>query len=411
MNGEIRNAQCSQFQRLTFDLHLRISIHAGTTWRINLLKLSHMLLTIFRYHIHYRIDLHYRANGRISMNNEQRIEFWNVLCSLKGENPEADQKQLQEKIVLPRYLFRYRSVNSNNLDALRTNRLYFSSANYYDDPFDTFLHIDFQKIKNEFESNFQSDAAIEQLAIGMKHFISGHENELPEVFVNAVTDPSKLKTLPQNGLINAFLSYVMDVRNEIRKNTWSVCFSENGLNETLWLKYADQYKGYALVYDLDNTENLRCGKMDKCKNCGILQYGTPLYPVAYSNEPYDATSFARFVLGQKLSQQVNFPLPPFLQADLSKGITPWEREKTTLLKKMCHQYDEEWRMILPCPMNPPIMREWVPAGIILGLRMNPSEKNLVITLAKEAGIAQLYESYINIDNKLDIRSLPAENRA
>lgn len=345
------------------------------------------------------------------MNNEQRIEFWNVLCSLKGENPEADQKQLQEKIVLPRYLFRYRSVNSNNLDALRTNRLYFSSANYYDDPFDTFLHIDFQKIKNEFESNFQSDAAIEQLAIGMKHFISGHENELPEVFVNAVTDPSKLKTLPQNGLINAFLSYVMDVRNEIRKNTWSVCFSENGLNETLWLKYADQYKGYALVYDLDNTENLRCGKMDKCKNCGILQYGTPLYPVAYSNEPYDATSFARFVLGQKLSQQVNFPLPPFLQADLSKGITPWEREKTTLLKKMCHQYDEEWRMILPCPMNPPIMREWVPAGIILGLRMNPSEKNLVITLAKEAGIAQLYESYINIDNKLDIRSLPAENRA
>ena len=68
-------------------------------------------------------------------------------------------------------------------------------------------------------------------------------------------------------------------------------------------------------------------------------------------------------------------------------------------------------MILPCPMNPPIMREWVPAGIILGIRMNPSEKNLVITLAKEAGIAQLYESYINIDNKLDIRPLPAENRA
>lgn len=65
---------------------------------------------------------------------------------------------------------------------------------------------------------------------------------------------------------------------------------------------------------------------------------------------------------------------------------------------------------LPCQMNPPIMREWVPAGIILGLRMNPSEKNLVIALAKEAGIAQLYESYINIDNKLDTKSLPTENK-
>lgn len=345
------------------------------------------------------------------MNIEQRLEFWNVLCSLTGENLEQDRKQLQEKIILPRYLFRYRSVSSNNLDALRTNRLYFSSANYYDDPFDTFLHIDFRRIKDEFESNFKSDAAIEQLAIGMKHFISGHENELPEVFVNAVTDPIQLKALSQNDLINSFLAYVMDIRNEIRKNTWSVCFSENGLNETLWLKYADQYKGYVLMYDLDNVENLHCGKMDKCKNCGIFQYGTPLYPVAYSDEPYDATAFARFVLGQKLSQQVNFPLPPFLKDDLSKGITLWECEKTTLLKKLCHQYDEEWRMILPCSMNPPIMREWVPAAIILGLRMNPSEKNLVIALAREAGIQQIYESYINIDNKLNTMPLQTQNKA
>lgn len=339
------------------------------------------------------------------MNNEQRIEFWNVLCSLKGDNPEQEWKQLQEKIILPRYLFRYRSVNSKNLDALRTNRLYFSSANYYDDPFDTFLHINFRRIKDEFESNFQSEESLQQLANGMKHFISGHEHELPEEFVNTVTDPHRLKDLSQNGLIDSFLAYAMDIRNEIRKKTWSVCFSENGLNETLWLKYADQYKGYALVYDLDNTENLRCGKMDKCKNCGILQYGTPLYPVVYSNEPYDATDFARFVLGQKLSQQVNYPLPAFLQDDLSKGLTLGEREKTTLLKKACHQYDQEWRMLLPCPMNPPIMREWIPAGIILGLRMETSEKNLVIALAREAGIKEIYESYINIDNQLAMMPL------
>ena len=345
------------------------------------------------------------------MNNEQRIEFWNVLCLLKSNNPEQEWKQLQEKIILPRFLFRYRSVNSKNLDALRTNRLYFSSANYYDDPFDTFLHIDFQRIKSEFEMNFRSDADIEQLSIGMKQFIRGHENELPETFVDAITDPSKLKALSQNGLINSFLSYVVDVRNEIRKNTWSVCFSENGLNETLWLKYADQYKGYALVYDLENTENLRCGKMDKCKNCGILQYGTPLYPVVYSDEPYDATNFARFVLGQKLSQIVNFSLPAFLQDDLASGISLWEREKTTLLKKACHQYDQEWRMLLPCPMNPPIMREWIPAGIILGLRMETSEKNLVSALAREAGIKEIYESYINLNNQLDMMPRNEGNNA
>ena len=47
-------------------------------------------------------------------------------------------KQLIEKKKRPTYLYRYRSVSMNTLEALRTNRLYFSTANYYDDPFDTF---------------------------------------------------------------------------------------------------------------------------------------------------------------------------------------------------------------------------------------------------------------------------------
>ena len=36
------------------------------------------------------------------------------------------------------------------------------------------------------------------------------------------------------------------------------------------------------------------------------------------------------------------------------------------------------------------MREWIPAGIILGLRMETSEKNLVSALAREAGIKEIY---------------------
>ena len=46
------------------------------------------------------------------------------------------------------------------------------------------------------------------------------------------------------------------------------------------------------------------------------------------------------------------------------------------------------------------MREWIPAGIILGLRMETSEKNLVSALAREAGIKEIYESYINLNNQL-----------
>ena len=52
-------------------------------------------------------------------------------------------------------------------------------------------------------------------------------------------------------MTNQFLSNALELRNEIRKDTWSICFCENGLNETLWLKYANQYKGFVLIYSPD----------------------------------------------------------------------------------------------------------------------------------------------------------------
>ena len=84
------------------------------------------------------------------MNHQEREVFWKTLCSFTGKDSEAECNELVQIIKLPRYLFRYRSVNIQSLEALRTNKLYFSSANYYDDPFDTFLHIDIEKIKEEY---------------------------------------------------------------------------------------------------------------------------------------------------------------------------------------------------------------------------------------------------------------------
>ena len=80
------------------------------------------------------------------MNQSEREEFWKVLCSLPGKYIVAEHEQLSKSIKYPKFLFRYRPVSTQSLEALRTNRLYFSSANYYDDPFDTFLHIDIEKI-------------------------------------------------------------------------------------------------------------------------------------------------------------------------------------------------------------------------------------------------------------------------
>lgn len=88
-------------------------------------------------------------------------------------------------------------------------------------------------------------------------------------------------------------------------------------------------------------------------------------------------------MGQDMIQQLHVPLPDFMQEELKP--LPWEVERNSLIKKECHKYDEEWRMLSNCKMNLPAMIECVPAEVIIGLRTPPVDKNLIISMAKEAG--------------------------
>ena len=110
-------------------------------------------------------------------------------------------------------------------------------------------------------------------------------------------------------------------------------------------------------------------------------------------------NFAKFVMGQDMIQQLHVPLPDFMQEELKP--LPWEVERNSLIKKECHKYDEEWRMLANCKMNLPAMIECVPAGVIIGLRTPPVDKNLIISMAKEAGVKNIYQSYIDEKNRLN----------
>ena len=64
------------------------------------------------------------------MNAQERELFWQTLVSLPGEDIQAESQRLNGTIKFPNYLYRYRPVSMKSLEALRTNRIYFSSANY-----------------------------------------------------------------------------------------------------------------------------------------------------------------------------------------------------------------------------------------------------------------------------------------
>lgn len=336
------------------------------------------------------------------MDYDQRLEFWKTLCSLTGDDPQADAQQLKEKIVLPKFLFRYRAINNNNLEALRTNQIYFSKASRYDDPFDTFLHIDINKLQEEFESNFTSEQQVQKLAQAMSQLLSSSaknvQDEYREQFKKLTTSDGLIQ-LHNEGIGNQFLVNALMLRTWMQERIQSICFSENGFNETLWLKYADQHRGFALMYNLLNNDHIYCGKLEECKNCGINIYGVNLYPVFYSDTPYIANDFAKAVMIQNIIQGLGVPMPNFLKQEAT--IKPFEKERISLIKKKCHEYDEEWRMISKCLIEPKALFNWAPEAVILGLRTSTVDANLIITLARQAGIKKFYKSIIDKENKLN----------
>ena len=127
-----------------------------------------------------------------------------------------------------------------------------------------------------------------------------------------------------------------------------------------------------------------------------------IYPMCYSDEKYDATIYARDYVVHKLLVNLNNSYTnPLLQFVPDH---PWEKEKITLIKKKCHEYDAEWRAILSTPyyLNTPVYKKWKPYGVILGLNMEADSKKLVVNAAETAGITGIFQVGISDSDELEL---------
>lgn len=324
------------------------------------------------------------------MNNIERKAFWDALCSIRDNTPEHIQELLDTRKI-PEYLCRFRAVSENSLMHLQENKLYYSSANYYDDPFDTFIHVDYAQINRCYailSDMVNSDAPSSLNDLFPPEFIIGISAE--QLQYSLKEHPLNLSSLPDR---------IKEIRTIIQKNLFTICFCEDELSETLWMKYADNYKGFLLVYDVRDENTFLCGKEEKCKNCRSLMEKPSIYPIYYTEDAYDATRFALacMILGEK-------GIPAQIIEHVQKLVI-WEAERISIIKKKCHEYDKEWRMIRPTMMPDRTCIKMKPRKIILGLRMPEYERMLVISAAKTAGISNIEELFINDSDNLSSRSV------
>ena len=65
-----------------------------------------------------------------------------------------------------------------------------------------------------------------------------------------------------------------------------------------------------------------------------------------------------------------------------------------------HQYDQEWRMLLPTPYTNRPRIKFRPKRVLIGLRTPEYQRRLIIFAARIAGIQEIYQVVINDDNLL-----------
>lgn len=319
------------------------------------------------------------------MNNKDRKVFWNTLCSLEGSDTAKDAQLLHNTIKYPPKIYRFRAVTINSLEGLRTNNMYFSTADYYDDPFDSYIHIDWNLVEKQIHNGYYDSSAIQNMAV----WFQDKFNISTEPIVNYI------HSISYGQWVEYTKTILVIVRKEIQKRHLSICFAEQWNNEVLWIKYASEHKGFALEYEI-NDDFLMF-------NENGIQHKYYLYPIYYSNQKYNASEYALKIAYELIALYSN----PIIQNYIYNNIPKlnWHYERIGLIKHKCHEHDKEWRLLYPfiIPSYEIIQRpkiERKPTSVILGLRIGVSEKNLIISLAKEAGISKIYQLNIKENGKL-----------
>lgn len=304
------------------------------------------------------------------MTEKQLRIFWNTLLSQSGKRELMDKERNAVAAVVerPRSLFRFRPVTEGSLDELENNFMYFSSAEHYDDPFDTFMKTDIPGLLELAESIKNNPP--ELLSIIKKRFPEFDKKALKK-------DALKLSPMFPSA------EDIIKLRQNMQIDTYSVCFCESVRNESSWMKYADNHKGFVLEYEF--SEDF----LEELWNYKVLSAN--LFPIYYSDKKFDATDYAAHELLLFLTRPT-----PAIYNELRRFMC-WENTKLSLIKNKCHKYDKEWRLIPAFRLCSRDVIRKKPQSVTIGLRTSKYTERTIIEAAKIAGISKFYK--MAIDNR------------
>lgn len=294
------------------------------------------------------------------MNNWQK-KLVRLLFHYSSENLQIEHAFHIKNAHIPQRLYKYRSFCSGHKDALEKNVLRRCSPNKFNDPFDTAIYFNPDKLLMEDRSLEDAVRAAERVSeeatphrpepirkpIGFgnwrKRVLEEAHSNTPEDFRVIPNGPEAIEEAVR--LANERM--IIQLSEHLRGGFSVVSLSEEPSSTLMWSHYSKNHTGFCIEYDFSaiSPEDLRR------RLC---------FPVYYRGKLTDATKYLTHVD----PASVNIYFGQYL----------------CLLKSKEWAYEKEWRIVYPTGQAQAIAEISMPrpSAIILGARVGTKDKEWMV---------------------------------
>ncbi len=292
--------------------------------------------------------------------------------------------------ITPENLFRYRFCNSTNFETLQEDKFLLAKPTLFNDPYDSLLYIDKERILNTLNKEFDYDV-VEKLRSD-SDFKKQQEELLGKEFVERFLSTQCFKNLEERNkhksISNKFNFQLLDIIiyqsiQALKQSSLVACLSENFESILMWSHYADNHKGFVLNYDFKERYSIETN----IPGIKATEFADKkLFPVSYSNHRYDATFYVEFHFIETFFKRLGlkFDRPFFDKLFYYKVL---------LFKSDDWSYEKEWRIIKQTNIdytdnkpNIDFITNIRPKEIILGAHIDDRNKQKLIQIAREKKI-------------------------
>lgn len=286
------------------------------------------------------------------------------------------------------FIYRYRACNPNSIDALKNDRLYFSTPSYFNDPFDSVIYVDEEKLLC---------SILRDIDDGMVSYL----DSVADASARYITSDNKqqiLKLTQSTNIRAQFLKNIMQTidgtKDKLLTNSKAICFSEDYLSMLMWSHYADYHKGFVLAYRKSELHHASCFDKNDIEISTTLKLGK----IRYRHQMTDFGEFFYEYLPKKLKGFPTSLYTRFLTEMIFSKTSEWSYEKEWRLCSIPEDYSTE---------NPVCYAAIRPYCIFLGAKMPAKQKWELFNIAKKMNIAvfEVWADNHSADFKLNFQGV------